>query len=58
MTDWGATLGRVLFYDKILFINNTVSWASCHKQEAGFSDNAVFSKGFNGGFTTRNSMSR
>ena len=26
-----ATLGRVLFYDKNLSINNTISCASCHK---------------------------
>src|SRR5687767_8768802 len=28
VTDWGATLGRVLFYDKILSINNSVACAS------------------------------
>jgi cytochrome c peroxidase len=57
VTDWGATLGRVLFYDKILSINNTISCASCHKQNLGFSDDQVLSKGFAGGFTGRNSMS-
>lgn len=56
-TNWGATLGRVLFYDKTLSINNKISCASCHKQQDGFSDDIVFSKGFNDGFTTRNSMS-
>jgi cytochrome c peroxidase len=56
VTDWGATLGRVLFYDKILSINNSVACASCHKQQLGFSDNAAFSTGFNGGLTGRNSM--
>jgi cytochrome c peroxidase len=55
-TDWGATLGRVLFYDRILSINNTIACASCHKQEFGFSDNKAFSIGFSGGLTTRNSM--
>ena len=34
-----ATLGRVLFYDKQLSINNTVSCASCHKQSIAFADN-------------------
>lgn len=53
----GATLGRVLFYDKNLSANNTISCASCHKPELGFSDTAVKSKGFNGGLTGRNSMS-
>jgi cytochrome c peroxidase len=57
ITDWGATLGRVLFYDKILSINNSVSCASCHKQTNGFSDDAVLSKGFNNGSTGRHSMS-
>jgi len=57
VTDQGATLGRVLFYDKTLSLNKTVSCASCHKQELGFSDSAVLSKGFLGGLTARNSMS-
>jgi cytochrome c peroxidase len=57
VTDWGATLGRVLFYDKILSINNSVSCASCHKQSLAFADDAAFSKGFAGGSTGRNSMS-
>lgn len=56
-TDWGSTLGRVLFYDKTLSINNTVACASCHKQEIAFTDNAVVSKGFNNGSTGRHSMS-
>ncbi len=55
MTDAGATLGRVLFYDKNLSINNTVSCASCHKQELAFSDNVAKSVGFGGVKTTRNS---
>jgi cytochrome c peroxidase len=52
-----ATLGRVLFYDKNLSVNNTTSCASCHKQSAAFSDPAVFSTGFDGVKTERNSMS-
>ncbi len=55
-TDTGATLGRVLFYDKNLSKNRTVACASCHKAEFGFSDNAVLSKGFDGGDTGRHSM--
>jgi cytochrome c peroxidase len=55
ITDKGATLGRVLFYDKNLSVNNTISCASCHKQEFAFSDTAVASKGVNG-FTGRHSM--
>jgi cytochrome c peroxidase len=52
----GATLGRVLFYDKQLSKNNTVSCGSCHKPETSFSDEAVLSKGFNAGLTSRHSM--
>ncbi len=57
ITDNGATLGRVLFYDKNLSINNTIACASCHKQVNGFSDPVAKSLGFNGGQTGRNSMS-
>src|SRR5436190_22389288 len=38
ITDWGSTLGRVLFYDKSLSKNRTISCASCHKQANAFSD--------------------
>lgn len=56
ITDAGATLGRVLFYDKSLSINNTISCASCHQQDKAFSDPARFSVGFNGETTARHSM--
>ncbi|MGB0879275.1 MAG: cytochrome-c peroxidase [Polaribacter sp.] len=56
ITNNGATLGRVLFYDKQLSANNTVSCASCHDQSKGFSDDVTLSIGFNGGQTGRNSM--
>lgn len=56
ITDHGATLGRVLFYDTALSANETVACASCHRQELGFSDDAAFSEGFEGGLTGRNSM--
>ncbi len=56
VTDEGATLGRVLFYDKNMSINNAISCASCHQQSAGFADPRAFSLGFDGGFTGRNSM--
>lgn len=55
-TNAGATLGRVLFYDKRLSANNTISCSSCHQPEHGFSDPRRFSVGFNGGLTGRNSM--
>lgn len=56
VTDAGATLGRVLFYDTQLSANNTISCASCHNQADGFSDPNTFSIGFQGEFTARNSM--
>lgn len=56
ITDAGATLGRVLFYDKKLSTNGTVSCASCHQAEHGFSDSNVLSEGFEGGLTRRHSM--
>jgi cytochrome c peroxidase len=56
ITDDGATLGRVLFYDKNLSANSTISCASCHQQSKGFSDDAVLSIGFEGGKSRRHSM--
>jgi cytochrome c peroxidase len=56
VTNHGATLGRVLFYDTRLSINNSIACASCHKQELAFSDGVRFSKGFGGKTTPRNSM--
>ncbi len=56
VTDAGATLGRVLFYDTRLSANNTVSCSSCHQAEHGFSDPRPLSTGFQGGLTGRNSM--
>jgi cytochrome c peroxidase len=55
VTDAGATLGRVLFYDKALSVDNTVSCASCHRQEVAFSDTAKVSVGV-AGETPRHSM--
>lgn len=52
-----ATLGRVLFYDTHLSINNAISCGSCHKQALGFSDNVALSVGYEGKLTKRNSKS-
>lgn len=49
-------LGRVLFYDKALSLNNTTSCGSCHKQQYAFGDNKPFSRGLFNGYTARNSM--
>ncbi|QKJ30794.1 cytochrome-c peroxidase [Mucilaginibacter mali] len=55
ITNKGATLGRVLFYDKALSVNNTIACGSCHKQDLAFGDNVLQSIGVNG-LTTRHSM--
>jgi cytochrome c peroxidase len=55
ITDKGATLGRVLFYDKMLSVDNTIACASCHKQDLAFGDSPAASKGING-TTSRHSM--
>ena len=55
ITDAGATLGRVLFYDRRLSRNDSVSCASCHEQGHAFSDPEVVSTGV-AGTTGRHSM--
>ncbi|MDH3680940.1 MAG: cytochrome-c peroxidase [Acidimicrobiia bacterium] len=57
VTDDGATLGRVLFYDVNLSVNRTVRCASCHVQVHSFTDPLLFSQGVDGIRTRRNSMS-
>lgn len=56
ITNAKATLGRVLFYDKNLSVDNTIACGSCHKQQFAFSDTAIASKGVAGGLTARHSM--
>jgi len=56
VTDYGATLGRVLFYDTQLSLNNRLSCGSCHHQDKAFADGQKVSVGFEGRKTTRNSM--
>jgi cytochrome c peroxidase len=56
VTDWGAALGRVLFYDRRLSTNQMVSCSSCHQREHGFTDGKRFSTGFDGRQTSRNAM--
>lgn len=46
ITDAGATLGRVLFFDPQLSRGVTVSCSSCHHQSLGFGDSSQFSLGF------------
>ncbi|MEM6342738.1 MAG: cytochrome c peroxidase [Bacteroidota bacterium] len=56
ITDAGATLGRVLFYDREVSYNRSIACGSCHLQELAFTDSAQFSVGFESGLTGRNSM--
>ena len=51
-----ATLGRVLFYDTALSVNDTVSCATCHQQSLGFDDDERLSTGFEGGQTGAHAM--
>lgn len=51
-------LGRDLFYDTILSLDNSISCASCHSQTHAFADhNSAFSLGVNGTVGVRNSPS-
>lgn len=51
-----AILGRVLFYDKNLSKDGKIACASCHKQEIGFGDDKVVSKGVYDRDGDRNSL--
>lgn len=53
----GVELGRKLFYDTRLSLDNSISCASCHNQANGFSDHNQFSIGVNGTVGVRQSMS-
>ncbi len=55
ITDAGAALGRVLFYDPRLSSTDVTPCSSCHIQSLGFSDAIQFSVGFAGGQTGRHS---
>ncbi len=57
VTNSGATLGRVLFYDKRVSITNTHACASCHQQSHGFAAGERFSASVTGNPLTRNAMS-
>ncbi|MFN6086287.1 MAG: cytochrome-c peroxidase [Fluviicola sp.] len=56
MTVEGIELGRRLFYETKLSLDNTISCASCHAPENAFSDPNQFSSGVNGTLGNRNSM--
>jgi cytochrome c peroxidase len=55
ISDRKATIGRVLFYDKLLSADGKTACASCHLQAFAFGDTASQSRGSNG-LTGRHSM--
>ena len=56
LTKESITLGRSLFHDKRLSLNNTQSCADCHAADYAFSDPKRFSIGAEGKTGTRNAM--
>lgn len=57
LTEQGFQLGRQLFYDPILSKDNTISCASCHLQQTGFTHvDHDLSHGIDGKIGTRNSL--
>ena len=56
MTVEGVELGRLLFYEKKLSGDNSISCASCHAPSSAFSDPNQFSTGVDGIQGRRNSM--
>ncbi len=57
MTLAKVNLGRHLFYEKRLSINQTVSCGSCHIQSLAFTDGKALAQGATGEIHPRNSMS-
>jgi cytochrome c peroxidase len=57
MSDAKVELGRFLFYDTRMSVNNTFSCASCHEQRIAFTDGRKTSIGATGEIHPRNSMS-
>ena len=57
MTQEKVDLGRFLFYDTRLSVNNEMACATCHKQELAFTDGKTKSEGTTGDITPRSSMS-
>lgn len=57
LTKEGVALGRMLFYEKKLSNNNTISCASCHQQQKAFTDGKALSPGSEGILGKRSTMS-
>lgn len=56
MTEEGVALGKRLFYDRILSVDNSKACASCHMPQNAFTDTNQFSVGVSGNLGNRNSM--
>ncbi len=56
LTEQGVELGRRLFNDPLLSINNSQSCASCHDERSSFADSKRVSTGAEGKPGTRNAM--
>jgi len=56
MSDAKVELGRRLFYDERLSANETMSCATCHRQELAFTDGLAQPRGSTGDRVVRNSM--
>jgi cytochrome c peroxidase len=57
LTVEGVELGRHLFYEKALSLDNTIACASCHRQELAFTDGRALALGVNQGQSSRSAMS-
>lgn len=55
-TKEGIALGKKLFFDPILSINNTIACANCHLPQNAFTDSNRFSNGVNQTLGKRNAM--
>lgn len=56
LTVQGVNLGRMLFYEKRLSLDGSISCASCHRQRHAFSDSSQFSLGVDGLPGSRHAM--
>jgi len=56
LTVQGVRLGRMLFYEKRMSKDGSMSCASCHRQEHAFTDTSQFSKGVRGQVGKRQAM--
>lgn len=56
ITQSGISLGKQLFYDKMLSIDNDISCGTCHRQENAFAQNVTFSVGRNNSPQQKNTL--